>query len=161
MQKDSLVQYIESRKRIEAKGSVPSYKGFVCSEKAVEEGKLRENDDDNNDRQKQILMPNNNDVILGKSAGTKQHPGNLDFKKLLMERQFAYAMADKFQKTIISWDVIRIIQQDRGGRFVERDVNSGVWNIVQNELVRTKVANAFRTMRHRGGGGLTKTGVIL
>ena len=50
---------------------------------------------------------------------------------------------------MVSWNIVKYIQTDIGGRFLERDTNSGSgsgkWKVVSDDVARLKVAYGFRS----------------
>lgn len=70
---------------------------------------------------------NNADVLLGKGWSCQNHPGNLELAKLIEGRQMMYHNASKFDKVCMSWELLRYVQNEMGGRFLKMDETSGMW----------------------------------
>lgn len=67
------------------------------------------------------------DVLLGRGKPSQRHPGNLQLSKLIEERQLEYHSADKARKVELSWEIVKAVQYELGGRFLEKDETSGEW----------------------------------
>jgi hypothetical protein len=86
--------------------------------------------------------PGPDDVIFGRGVTTNRHGGNKRFRSVIAEHRFEYQGAEKYQKTIISQEVVRIIQQ-RGGRFLQKN-KAGDWEQVKDITAREKASQALR-----------------
>ena len=74
-----------------------------------------------------IGAANNRDVLLGKGWSCQNHPGNLELARLIEGRQAQYLNASKFDKVCMSWELLRYVQNEMGGRFLKMDETSGLW----------------------------------
>ena len=88
-----------------------------------------------------VDYPSMKDVLLGRGRPYQYHPGNVHLANLIKARREEYNAADRWQKTVISYDVARMIA-DNGGRFLQRH-DSG-WKVVDQGVARDKVASSFR-----------------
>eukprot|EP00529_Nitzschia_sp_RCC80_P022304 CAMPEP_0113451484 /NCGR_PEP_ID=MMETSP0014_2-20120614/6361_1 /TAXON_ID=2857 /ORGANISM="Nitzschia sp." /LENGTH=478 /DNA_ID=CAMNT_0000342839 /DNA_START=182 /DNA_END=1618 /DNA_ORIENTATION=- /assembly_acc=CAM_ASM_000159 len=88
-----------------------------------------------------VDYPSMNDVLLGRGRPYQYHPGNVHLANLIKARREEYNSADRWQKTVISYDVARMVA-DNGGRFLQRQ-DSG-WKVVDQGVARDKVASSFR-----------------
>ena len=95
----------------------------------------------------QIDAATDRDILLGRGRPSQNHAGNVQLAKLIEERHSSYTKADRFEKLCISWDIVKLIQSDRGGKFLEKDGSSGSWKEVPDEQARDKVAYGFRSVR--------------
>ena len=95
----------------------------------------------------QIAAATDSDILLGRGRPSQNHAGNVQLAKLIEERHPAYTKADRFEKLCISWDIVKLVQSDRGGKFLEKDGTSGAWKQVPDEQARDKVAYGFRSVR--------------
>ena len=110
-----------------------------------------------------IAVATDKDVLLGRGVPYQKHAGNVVLSKLIEEKMEDFIAAPKFEKTIITWGIVRKIKEDFGGRFLERvddgmDASSssspsnsvatwasGRWKICSDEAARYKVAVGFRS----------------
>ena len=74
-----------------------------------------------------IVAATDLDVLLGRGKPSQRHPGNLQLSKLIEERQVEYHSADKARKVELSWEIVKAVQYELGGRFLEKDETSGEW----------------------------------
>ena len=109
---------------------------------------------ENEKKSDMIAVARSCDVLLGRGRAAQLHPGNVELIKLAEEREEQYLKAEKFTKTVISLEIMGIIQK-RGGRFLELDGSTNLWKSVSQDRARDKVANLFRSFRkpNRGGAG--------
>ena len=111
-----------------------------------------------------IAVATDKDVLLGRGVPYQKHAGNVVLSKLIEEKMEAFIAAPKFEKTILTWGIVRKIKEDFGGRFLERvddgmDASSasssssqsvatwasGRWKVCSDEAARYKVAVGFRS----------------
>ena len=62
---------------------------------------------------------------------------------LIEQYQEKYMAADRFEKTALSWEILARIQNDSGGRFIEKDEKTGAWRLVSQDVAREKVRILF------------------
>jgi hypothetical protein len=91
----------------------------------------------------QIDFPRKFDVLLGRGRPYQDYSGNLALTHLLNARTEEYKNASRFEKTVISYDIVKSIH-DRGGRFLQRDESTGGWQKVSETMAREKVSNRLR-----------------
>ena len=84
------------------------------------------------------------DVLLGRGKPYQNHPGNVQLKKLIEVRREEFNNAPKFQKTVISWEILKMMQNEYQARFLEKDETTGKWKVCEDEAARIKVAYGFR-----------------
>lgn len=99
---------------------------------------------------KHVVTATDQDVLLGRGKPYQTHPGNLQLAKILQDREDEFNSATKSQKTAITWEILRRIQNEFGGRFLERDENDAndigiTWQVCSSETARNKVAYGFRS----------------
>ena len=70
------------------------------------------------------IKPTNMDVLCGKGRPLQKHPGNVQFREVLSARFDQYESSSKHMKTIIAENVIRLVKDGSGGRFL-KPVNVG------------------------------------
>jgi hypothetical protein len=86
--------------------------------------------------------PGPDDVMFGRGKTTNRHGGNKRFRSVVAEHRQEYQAAAKKQKTLISREVMQIIQQ-RGGRFLQKN-KAGFWEPVKDAIAREKTSQALR-----------------
>ena len=121
--KDRMTTYIEKRKKEEAKAK---------EKEAIE---------------KEIYVPTCHDVLLGRGKPFQNHSGNLQMVKLIEARHHAYMQANRFQKTCLSWEIVKNVQSEYGGRFLEKDEATDTWKIVSDDIARENAASGFRSIK--------------
>jgi len=100
------------------------------------------------DESKMIPLPTNFvpgpfDVICGRGAKVKLHPGNVLFRKKIQESLKAYADADsKIHKSLVVSAVVEFFLGHGTGRFVKQ--SGDMWYSVSDSLAREKTGQAFR-----------------
>jgi hypothetical protein len=85
------------------------------------------------------------DVLLGRGGRSNHHPGNHFYLAKVAEKKVLYAKCKcKSEKTRVAQSVVDFINQERKGRFVELEKETGRWFIAANKAARTKVGQALR-----------------
>jgi hypothetical protein len=97
-----------------------------------------------------IDCPREDDVLLGRGRPYQIYPGNFFLKKVIEKEIEAYQRADRFEKTCISEEIVRMIQ-GKNGRFLKRDDSGMGWIVVDDKSAREKVSHGFRTKKSRAG----------
>ena len=101
------------------------------------------------------IKATNNDVLLGRGIPYQKHPGNIRLSQIIEQRLDEFNNAStKFQKTILTWDVLKTVQEQYGGRFLEKDGKTDddgdfatmKWKVCSNDAARFKVAYGFRSL---------------
>ena len=110
-----------------------------------------------------VEVATDRDVLLGRGVPYQSHPGNIHLAKLIEEKDESFSKASKFDKTVITWELVKVIQDEYSGRFLERDCDGdnagasdaanatsaagggGAWRVCTNEAARAKVAVGFRS----------------
>jgi hypothetical protein len=92
-----------------------------------------------------MLEPGRFDVVFGRGRGAQERPGNARFRVLVDMHIEKYERANKFGKTEIANDIIRIIGES-SGRFLKKS-DGAAWEVVDDLTVRAKVSHAFRARR--------------
>jgi len=82
------------------------------------------------------------DVLMGKSASFRSHPGNIRFRKLVEGHHAQYSIYTKKQKSKLFEGIVQKVNQ--GGRFLKWDALHAVFVEVDFAQAHAKVASAFR-----------------
>ncbi len=82
------------------------------------------------------------DIVFGRGAPLRQHPGNIKFRKIVSKYNKRYGEASKHEKTTIIQNVIRELQ-NTGAKFLIMDESSGVTEASSDDI-RMKVSHRFR-----------------
>ena len=93
-----------------------------------------------------VTCATDKDVLLGRGVPYFTHPGNVQLTAIIEQRKDEIDhCSTKFEKTALSWDIVKQVQQDLGGRFLVKDASrGGAWRIADDAAARLKVAYAFR-----------------
>jgi hypothetical protein len=85
------------------------------------------------------------DVLMGRGGRSNHHPGNHYYLALIARTKPAYEnCTQKSEKTRVAQSVVDYIHQERKGRFVEFEGETGRWYVVDNKKARTKAGQALR-----------------
>ena len=97
-----------------------------------------------------IVVAKNNDVVLGRGKSFQNHPGNQKLSMMIEQNQSRYQQANRNDKTTISKDLVAMVQNDMGGRFLQKDEqNPSFWTVASEQAARLKVAHSFRAGKSR------------
>ena len=115
----------------------------------------------------------NSDVLLGRGVPIQSHPGNVYLAKVIEEHALEHKRLPKGEKVCLTWKIVKMIQQDCNGRFLEKvtttvhndnDCSMGMvdddfdnggdlgptsgsyWKEVDDAAARTKVSVGFRSL---------------
>ena len=104
------------------------------------------------------------DVLCQRGTKSRLHPGNERYRQLVEHHKPEYrSLTDKFLKTKFAASLVQEIQ-GYGGRFLEKDKETGRWFIIADKLARSKAGQALRddntpearqARRERYGGNRT------
>ena len=86
------------------------------------------------------------DVVMGRGLEAQVHPGNLQYRNIIAERQKVYDKSLIYEKTAIGKEIVRLIKES-GGRFLIRQEDGHGWKLVDDKAARTKISSAFRDRR--------------
>ena len=104
------------------------------------------------------------DVLMGRGVPIQTHKGNLTLAKLIEKDAKDHKEGSRFQKTFLTWKILKIIKEDNGGRFLEKiddsspspssspasvigEADSGsYWKEVDDMVARAKIAYGFRSL---------------
>ena len=76
-----------------------------------------------------IKNPNKQDVLAGRGNLTNLHPGNITFRRLIIDGKSAYVQESNEEKKKIASRIISTIQNAKPpGRFLERNKDTGLWD---------------------------------
>ena len=90
--------------------------------------------------------PQMNDVLFGRGKPIQERAGNVRFRDILELHRQLYDQGEKYEKTAIATDIVRIVKGE-GGRFLKQNDNGRGWVEVDDASARVKVSHAFRTRR--------------
>jgi hypothetical protein len=89
-----------------------------------------------------ILCPKPNDVLMGRGRPFRDFHGNQRWSRLIEDQVERYqSCRDKFDKTIISMEVVKSVQE-YGGRFIQRTGEG--WKLLDDTVAREKTLRGFR-----------------
>jgi len=91
------------------------------------------------------IVPNENDVLGGRSAGAFEHSGNRKFRAKISQSLEVYEMCQhRKQKTAIMLDLINFFMKSEGSHFLTYDFEAKQWYNGDMQTARIRVATAFR-----------------
>jgi len=91
------------------------------------------------------IIPNENDVLLGRGGKNNRHVGNERLRSLAKTYVDAYTRSTKKGKSNISWDLVQAVRSmNPPGRFLKRDSAAENWIDVGDECAREKTSQAMR-----------------
>ena len=94
---------------------------------------------------KGISTPHAHDVLSGRGGGTNNHPGNTKFRELVQSRKVLYINCTKREKMGLSCAIVDSIRnQDPPGRFLQRNLRTGLWFDIGDQKAREKTSQALR-----------------
>jgi hypothetical protein len=95
------------------------------------------------------------DVLVGLQQPCSRHNiGNLHLTGLIRKLQSKYDSSSTVDKICITWEIVKMIQEDLGGRFLEKNDSSSMWNVAPDAIAREVVEVGFST----GGAAGTMIG---
>ena len=107
------------------------------------------------EKQDARLLPQPNDVLLGRGRPFQLFPGNLALSATIDQYRGRYVSSKKMEKKIITSEIVENIRQS-GGRFLKKvknnnnnnnNIHSNIdWEEVDFETSRLKVSHSFRTI---------------
>jgi hypothetical protein len=84
------------------------------------------------------------DVLMGRKGRSNSHPGNRRYLKEARRMQMQYAKASNYrEKMNVSQELVNLVRH-WGGRFLQLDVETNLWNEVDNQTARKKARDALR-----------------
>lgn len=153
---DNHMQWIESRRQLEAFRNQDSGNSQGCIIKGNSVPPLpfwpSSSTSDNLETSRDLeglengiaaLQPN--DILFGRGKTVVEHGGNLKFRNMVAGYADEFENSSRLKKTQMTEKIVCEILAS-GGRFLKRD-ESGLWEEVDHETARKKVAHAFRNRR--------------
>ena len=108
-----------------------------------------------------IEVATDNDVLLGRGIPCQTHPGNIRLGKLIQSKQTEFIKSSKFDKTLMTYDIMKVMHNKYNSRFLEKDPKDGTWKVCSTDIARNKVSYGFRSLvksqRKYGGGSSTSS----
>lgn len=89
--------------------------------------------------------PTHTDVLLGRGVSTNRHPGNENFREIVSRHVEAYVTSTKKQKMNTSKSIFEQVHKlNPPGRFLEKNIDTGLWQEVNQKRALEKTAQALR-----------------
>ena len=101
------------------------------------------NHNNRNNNNNTMTEPRPDDVICGRGADARNHPGNRRFRSLINLHCDAYSSASKSEKTRITKTIVDDVV-NKGGRFLKKDMATGSWNEIDSRSCREKTGQSLR-----------------
>lgn len=93
----------------------------------------------------QLLIPGKKDVLFGRGDPIQKHPGNQEFRRILLETYMEYQSMGRKQKTAHTWTIVERVLSN-GGRFLKQH-KCGFWIAVEKRDARQKVSNTYADIK--------------
>lgn len=90
-----------------------------------------------------MITPTDNDVLMGRGGNNNKWRGNERLRDLARVQVDRYQQADKKEKSNISLLLVSQVQA-LSGRFLKRNSDSMIWQIVPDEQAREKTSQCLR-----------------
>jgi hypothetical protein len=92
-----------------------------------------------------VILPNDNDILLGRGGRNNQHSGNEQLRELARQHTMQYCLSTKKEKSrLISKLVKTVHDMSPPGRFLRNDKASGSWVVVPLFVAKEKASQALR-----------------
>ena len=83
--------------------------------------------------------------MCGRGGGSNNHPGNESFRELVNEVKVPYVNCPKREKPLIARRIVEAVRnQTPPGRFLSKNVKSGLWKDIGDGKAREKTSQALR-----------------
>lgn len=88
------------------------------------------------------------DVLCGRGASLREHPGNKVLDVFVHRHRDRYATSSNAEKATIVNEIYESIKSDSsmGTRFLKRDPFSNTWEEVDDEAAKIKISHCFRSV---------------
>eukprot|EP00529_Nitzschia_sp_RCC80_P016940 CAMPEP_0113477596 /NCGR_PEP_ID=MMETSP0014_2-20120614/20289_1 /TAXON_ID=2857 /ORGANISM="Nitzschia sp." /LENGTH=659 /DNA_ID=CAMNT_0000370695 /DNA_START=397 /DNA_END=2373 /DNA_ORIENTATION=+ /assembly_acc=CAM_ASM_000159 len=87
-----------------------------------------------------VEVPSIADVLVGRGQVYQNHPGNCQMRQIVREHLAEHqSTTSRKAKTDLAWRIVHHIQHQHGGRFLQRDGESGWWGVISDDQARSKV----------------------
>ncbi len=96
-----------------------------------------------------VECPRHEDCLFGRGRNVMKHPGNVAMRSMLEGKRDRYACAAHQKKSEIAWEVVNEIKTG-GGRFL-KELDTGLYTLVDDETARKKISIAFRDLKNKVG----------
>ncbi len=94
--------------------------------------------------ERKVCIPTDLDVLLGRGGLTNNHSGNIRYREEVEKvKPMYFSCLTKSEKKEVSELLVAYVQ-DYGGRFLEKDSESGEWVIASQSSARKKASQALR-----------------
>ena len=91
------------------------------------------------------LIPNENDILLGRGGKNNKHPGNEQLREMARKKVTKYCTSTKKEKSSIKIELARRVQEMKPpGRFLRKDKEKGEWVEVNDVTAFEKTSQALR-----------------
>ena len=93
----------------------------------------------------QLIVPNTNDILLGRGGINHTHPGNVQLRGMAGKLAVQYNAAGKKVKTQMSRGLVQCVHSMwPSGRFLQRNKPFSRWEVAQDDIARSKASQALR-----------------
>jgi len=106
-----------------------------------------------------ITSPSVRDVINGRGQGVHRHPGNANYRKLVVANKIIYAKCSMTDKFKISQSIVNAVRE-LGGRFLELDKLTRIYHDIGDKKAKEKTSQALREGQTSIRKGLHRNGEL-
>ena len=93
----------------------------------------------------QLIVPNSNDILLGRGGINHTHPGNVQLRSMAGKLAVNYNAAGKKLKTQMSRELVQCVHTMwPAGRFLQKNKPFSKWEVAQDDIARSKASQALR-----------------
>jgi hypothetical protein len=91
------------------------------------------------------VQPHKNDILMGRGGKNNQHIGNERLRSMARLESENYRLATKKGKSLISRElVLKVRSLDPPGRFLKKNIETGLFEDVGDEVAREKASQVLR-----------------
>lgn len=94
-----------------------------------------------------ICKPGPNDVLCGRGGGSQNHIGNKEYRSVIASNKRLYIESSRRMKTLLVESIVNAVRlQNPPGRFLEKDVATGLWKDIGDKRAFAKVSYVYYRM---------------
>ena len=92
-----------------------------------------------------IENPGDNDFMCGRGAGATHHKGNIQYRRMVEDREVEYVNSTKRNKRLIVSEIVRAWRAKHPpGRFLKQNEITNIWTDVGDKEARKKISQKLR-----------------
>ena len=106
-----------------------------------------------------ITTPHSNDVLSGRGASTRSHPGNVEYRKIIERKMGNFNQTQPYsieRFNFVSTVIQEVRNMDPPGRFLIKDRKRNEWHEIDEKKIRDKIVTSFYTLAKELSQDLTQ-----